>query len=840
MFNIKPRLQRWVEWDAPILNKQVKMLYDAFPSSLLANLATAGLMSLVQWSAINHRHLMAWWVSLVVVLLMRIGLYAEYKHSYFNLKKIVLLHAFRLSVLVTGAVWGGVGIYFFAPDDIPHQFVLAFLLAGLTSAAITTLAVDKWSAMLFVAPCLLPITINLTFENARLGYAMAGMVIFFIVYVYVSAVRLEREIHEAIRIQSILESQKQELSNQKTLDEIIAKVQGDFIDKVEPSIFLQHMLSNLLPLINSANGFIVYKKNSAAALGDRIVVGDNAADLSHDKLNDGFDSICPEGTLAKTGDAYRMRLPVYLSTDLVAVIGFNRKSFAYTMDDVNFITPLLLMLRQILDAMFLQQTHREVMQDYIRLSHVASQITNGVVLTDIEGKIIWVNDGFARLTEYDNKEVIGKKPGDFLQGAQTENAVVLTMRQALAARENFNVNIINYSKGGKPYWVNIICNPLLNEDGELAGFMAIETNIDEQKKAEQELQYTNRLMEQSNAVALTGTWRVNLEPLMVEWSAVTKAIHEVPEVYSPSVEDALSFYKVGAHRVRISYVFNLAVAEGVSFDEELIIVSARGHEKWVRAIGIPEFHNGKCHAIFGTFQDISEGKRIERVKNEFISMVSHELRTPLTSISGALGLMRSGALGHFGEKAEQLIDIAHKNSLRLSHMINDLLDVEKLAAGKMDFDMKLVDVNKAVIHALAAIKSYADEYGVLLASQIHPVNALIFVDENRFQQILANFISNAIKFSPSAGEVVVAVSVTDAHIRVSVTDKGIGISDEFKERIFSKFSQEDSSDTRKKGGTGLGLAISRQLAEQMKGRVDFYSELGRGSTFFCEFPVVKS
>ena len=104
MFNIKPRLQRWVEWDVPILNKQVKMLYDAFPSSLLANLATAGLMSLVQWSAINHRHLMAWWVSLVVVLLMRIGLYAEYKHSYFNLKKIVLLHAFRLSVLrVTSA-----------------------------------------------------------------------------------------------------------------------------------------------------------------------------------------------------------------------------------------------------------------------------------------------------------------------------------------------------------------------------------------------------------------------------------------------------------------------------------------------------------------------------------------------------------------------------------------------------------------------------------------------------------------------------------------------------------------------------------------------------------------
>lgn len=239
----------------------------------------------------------------------------------------------------------------------------------------------------------------------------------------------------------------------------------------------------------------------------------------------------------------------------------------------------------------------------------------------------------------------------------------------------------------------------------------------------------------------------------------------------------------------------------------------------------------------GIVRDITERKRIEQMKIEFVSTVSHELRTPLTSVSGALGLVCGGALGPVSEQAKTMLDIAYKNSQRLTHLINDLLDMEKLAAGKMRFDLETVELMPLIVQSIESIRAYTHQYqvNVVLGSRLD--GAQVRVDGSRLVQVLSNFLSNAAKFSPQGGQVDINVSQVQSNVRVAVQDHGPGITEEFAGRIFQKFSQADSSDTRQKGGTGLGLAISKELIEHMNGAIGFNSSPGQGACFYFELPL---
>jgi PAS domain S-box-containing protein len=249
-------------------------------------------------------------------------------------------------------------------------------------------------------------------------------------------------------------------------------------------------------------------------------------------------------------------------------------------------------------------------------------------------------------------------------------------------------------------------------------------------------------------------------------------------------------------------------------------------------------HHGRPLFI-GLVRDITERKRMDMMKAEFVSTVSHELRTPLTSISGALGLVVGGTLGELPEQAKAMLDIAYKNSKRLALLINDLLDMEKLAAGKMHLDFQAQPLMPLVEQTLEAVQAYGEQYQVNFELIERADDVMVRVDSGRLQQVLTNFLSNAAKFSPPGAQVGVAVRLHKNSVQVEVIDHGPGIPDEFRSRIFQKFSQADSSDTRQKGGTGLGLAISKELIERMNGLIGFDSEDGRGARFHFQLPILR-
>ncbi|ESQ98718.1 sensor histidine kinase [Stutzerimonas chloritidismutans AW-1] len=271
-------------------------------------------------------------------------------------------------------------------------------------------------------------------------------------------------------------------------------------------------------------------------------------------------------------------------------------------------------------------------------------------------------------------------------------------------------------------------------------------------------------------------------------------------------------------------------------NHEMVLLS-QGSPRYVLSNADPLFSSdGHPLGAVVVMHDITERKRIERLQREFISTVSHELRTPLTSITGALALICSNVMGEVPESMLELLDIAQQNSQRLGALIDDLLDMEKLHAGKMRFDMLEQPLPPLLELALRSNGSYAERHGVQLHLGACPAVS-VTVDAMRVQQVLSNLLSNAAKFSPAGEQVELSAQFSDGRVRVSVRDQGPGISDEFHARVFQKFAQADSSDSRQQGGTGLGLAISKELIEHMGGHIGFESEPGRGACFWFELPA---
>jgi signal transduction histidine kinase len=238
-------------------------------------------------------------------------------------------------------------------------------------------------------------------------------------------------------------------------------------------------------------------------------------------------------------------------------------------------------------------------------------------------------------------------------------------------------------------------------------------------------------------------------------------------------------------------------------------------------------------------RDITERMKIDQLKNEFVSIVSHELRTPLTSIRGSLGLLVGGAVGNFDEKTKKMLNIAYSNSERLIRLINDILDIEKMESGKVDFQLAPLDLHKIIEESIASNQPYCEKFDVSIKLNKSPKGIIVYADYGRLMQVLTNLISNAVKFSHQGGEVSINITTENKIVRVSITDQGEGIPEEFQKYIFQKFAQADPSAIRKQSGTGLGLSISKAIIEKLEGTIGFTTTHGEGTTFYFDLPIWK-
>lgn len=243
----------------------------------------------------------------------------------------------------------------------------------------------------------------------------------------------------------------------------------------------------------------------------------------------------------------------------------------------------------------------------------------------------------------------------------------------------------------------------------------------------------------------------------------------------------------------------------------------------------------------GLVADLSEERRTERMKTEFISTVSHELRTPLASIKGALSLLRAGVAGELPAAADEMLDMAQSNGERLIRLINDLLDIEKIEAGGMSFERAALDLRALAAAALAEMGSMAEVRGVrlVLAPPDRPGPALVEGDAGRLSQVLANLVSNAVKHSDPGDAVTVSVARSGPDWRVAVRDRGPGVPAQFRDRIFGRFAQADASDSRARGGAGLGLSIARAIVEAHDGVIGFDCPPEGGSVFAFRLPAAE-
>ncbi|MBX3651964.1 MAG: CHASE domain-containing protein [Burkholderiales bacterium] len=391
--------------------------------------------------------------------------------------------------------------------------------------------------------------------------------------------------------------------------------------------------------------------------------------------------------------------------------------------------------------------------------------------------------------------------------------------------------------GGTVIWVTALAGVIREDDG-ISGYVGIVEDVTERKNATDALlksrERLGMALEGSNLalfdwdipsgeVRLSEQWQLMMGGDKFE---TTTTISNLQHLVHP--EDL--------GRLQQSLVPVLK-GEARFYEVQYRAKNLLGEWRWILSRAKVSERNaaGQALRMTGTNADITAVKEVERLKNEFISTVSHELRTPLTAIIGALGLVRETSSG-LDPDAAHFIEMACLNSERLSALINDVLDVEKLDSGLMALDLQPLQLREVLEHAVRINQPYADMHHASLRLLPGP-EFTVAADHDRLLQVLTNLISNAAKFSPEGGEVGISAEQRGSIVRVAVRDHGPGIPENFRAAVFRRFERADNSDTRRKGGTGLGLSICKALVERMNGSIGFESEPGKGSTFYFDLPL---
>ena len=454
---------------------------------------------------------------------------------------------------------------------------------------------------------------------------------------------------------------------------------------------------------------------------------------------------------------------------------------------------------------------------------------------DQNGCYTYCSPQVENLLGYRPEDMLGKTPFEFMTEEDVETVAgefskIVGKEQAFSLLENTNLH-----RDGSEVVLETSGVPFFDADGRLAGYRGIDRDITVRKQAEEELRLAASVFENvSEGILITDVGGA-IQSVNMAYRTITQLGEEELIGKNPRVLQS------GRHDPEFYEQMWGSISESGHWQGEIWNRRSNGevYPLWLTINAIKD-NRGRTTNYVGVVWDITELKASQRMKEEFITTISHELRTPLTSVLVSLGMLKTNMQEQLPEQAQKLITLAHSNSRRLVRLISDILDIEKIEAGKMTFHFEPLELITLVHRVVGDSKALAEEAQVSVSCQALISNDWINGDADRLMQALTNLLSNAIKYSPPGESVEVVVQEYGPMLRIEVTDHGPGIPLEFHDQIFKKFAQVELPDSGEKTGTGLGLGIARLIVQQHGGQIDFQSKPGVRTVFFIDLPRAGS
>ncbi|MEY3233003.1 MAG: hypothetical protein RL230_274 [Pseudomonadota bacterium] len=508
----------------------------------------------------------------------------------------------------------------------------------------------------------------------------------------------------------------------------------------------------------------------------------------------------------------------------------------------------------------LWRQNREIVQKekirYREFARFAELARNPVIRTNQKREIIWANDAYLALTGYSREEVIGKKPSQLNLAPEADAEQVAQLIRALDRGEAASATLLNRSKTGRNYWINLDIQPLYDDQNQLEGFQAIETEVTDlveaQRRADDALANLNAYQS-----ALDEHSIISVADQFGRIEFVNDRYCEISG-YSRGELIGQSYRSVQSGKHDPSYFQDMrdTINAGQSWRGEVCNRAKDGSEFWVDAtvVTLPATRTEGARFV-SILYDITERKRTEtellaareqaeaanRAKSSFLANMSHEIRTPLNGVIGVVGAL---ARTQLTQNQREMVDLIQSSGETLELLLSDILDVSKIEAGKFTLQPEPFDLHEAIEATAQVMGIRAEEKGLGFHVRFGPCTEGLFEgDRIRVKQIVSNLASNAVKFTQK-GQIDISIATTDkadgsCEVMISVKDTGIGFDEQTKQRLFARFEQADASITKNFGGTGLGLSICRTLTDMMGGQFLVASEAGIGSLFSVILPLPR-
>ncbi len=524
-----------------------------------------------------------------------------------------------------------------------------------------------------------------------------------------------------------------------------------------------------------------------------------------------------------------------------------------------------------------EQETRRLNADLELQATAMQSAANSIIITGADGSIQWVNHAFTRLTGYSAEEVIGQIPR-ILKSEKQETSFYAQMWRTIVSGQVWHGELVNKRKDGRLYTEEMTITPVVGTGGSITHFIAIKQDVTNRKQTEAALREAAENMTAAQRIAHFGSWELDLanghmNANALRWSDECYRVFGFePRSVPVTIDWFFSRIPSSEEREQVQQTMASAVAERTEFSIDHRVILPNGEIRHIheQARIFFEKKTGRPLKLVGTAHDITlhiraqealqqsnealelkvsqrtaelqkakeRAEAADRLKSDFLASMSHELRTPLNALIGFSEILIDEKAGPVNAKQKDYLTEMLASGHHLLALINDILDLAKLESGKITLTPERFLLGETVAEVADALKPFALEKELAICQEISPVVDHVYLDKQRFKQILYNLLSNAVKFTNPGGRVTLTVSRREkGTIELKVQDTGIGIRPEDFGRLFVKFQQLDASAaTRACEGTGLGLALTREMVELQGGTVNVESQPGHGSTFTVLLP----